>query len=66
MSMVEIDTENNKIRDKRTFTASGTSTILSFPPELLDTLELDKGDEVEIEGDWASREITIRPVEDEE
>lgn len=66
MSSPEIDPETNTVRAVRHFRASGSSTIVTIPPQMMQLLEVDVDDEIEIVGDWEEREITIRPIDDEE
>ena len=41
---------------------SGNSAVVSIPPEVMEVLELETGDEVSVIADLAHRQITIRPT----
>lgn len=42
---------------------SGNSTVVSIPPEVLDLLDLDPGDEVNVAADPERRRIVVTPTE---
>jgi len=50
--------------EERKLRASGNSTVLSMPPNVLQELRLEVGDDVELVADRDEGTITIRPVED--
>lgn len=62
---VNIDIENGVVTGERKLRDSGNSTVLTIPPEILDVADLEAGDEIEIQADMQSGEITIRKKEDE-
>lgn len=64
MSMsVQINPQTETVRATRSLRKSGSSVILTIPPEVLQSLDLDSGDTLEIEGDWGDGEMRVRPVE---
>jgi antitoxin component of MazEF toxin-antitoxin module len=60
---VDLNPANQTVTANRTLRQSGSSVVLTFPPQVLQSLELAAGDEVEIEGDWSTGEITITSAE---
>jgi antitoxin MazE len=42
---------------------TGNSVVVSLPKEVLDSLELQEGTQVEIDLDRENRQMTLRPVE---
>ena len=64
MSMsVNINPSNQTVRATRNLRKSGDSTVLTIPPEVLQSLDLEPTDTLEIEGDWGEGEIRLRKVE---
>jgi antitoxin component of MazEF toxin-antitoxin module len=67
MSMaIDIDPDTNTVRAERSLRSSGSSTVISFPPQILQALNLEVNDDVEIVADWEKDEIRIKKVVDEE
>lgn len=64
MSMsVNINPSTNTVEGTRSLRNSGSSVVLTIPPEVLQSLDLGPGDEMKITGDWSTRELTVRPTE---
>lgn len=62
---VEIDRENQTIHATRDLRASGGSTVVSIPDEILQSVGFEQGDELEIEADMFGDEIRLRQVSDQ-
>jgi len=52
------------VAEERTLRKSGNSTVLSMPPNILQELRLQPGDDVELVADRDEGTITIRKAED--
>lgn len=61
---VEIDGENQEVRAKRALRQSGGSTVVTIPPEMVDLLDIELGDDVELEAKMFGDEIRLRIVDD--
>lgn len=59
---VTINPAAETVTATRSLRNSGSSVVLTIPPEVLQSLDLDSGDEMEITGDWGSGEITAKKV----
>jgi len=59
MSALDINPNTSTITTRRKLRKSGSSTVVTLAPEMLQMLDWHRGDEVEIEADWDAGEITI-------
>jgi antitoxin component of MazEF toxin-antitoxin module len=63
---VEIDPASETARGKRELRASGNSTVVTIPPQILQQAGLERGDEVELVAELGSGQITIQSkIEDD-
>lgn len=60
---VNIDPTSEQVSATRSLRKSGSSVVLTFPPELIQALDLSIGDEMKMTGDWGEKEIRVEPVE---
>jgi len=56
---IDINTTQQTITARRSLRASGSSTVLTVPPEILQSLDWQQGDTVEIQADWDAGEVTL-------
>lgn len=63
---VEIDRESQTIRATRDLRASGGSTVLSIPDEVLQSVGFEEGDQIGIEADMFGDEIRLRKRPDDD
>jgi len=63
---VEIDGERQEVRATRALRQSGGSTVVTIPPEMVDLLDLELGDDLELEAEWSGDEIRLRVVDRDE
>lgn len=59
---VTINPNAQTVTASRSLRRSGSSTVLTVPPEVLQALDLEAGDELEMVGSWEDDEITLRRV----
>jgi len=57
---VDIDSENKEVRAARKLRRSGGSTVITVPPEMVDLVDLEHGDQLELEAEWSGDEIRLR------
>lgn len=63
MSMsVDINPQTKTVTATRSLRASGSSTVLTIPPEVLQSLGWDEGEELRLVADWGDEEITLKPA----
>lgn len=55
-----LNTTDNSFSYKRTVRRCGNSKSISLPPEVLESLNLDIGDEVEIFIDYKTKQLTVQ------
>jgi len=60
---LKIKPEDTEITAQRTIRQSGTSTVITVPPELKQSLGWDHSDEVELTANWDTGELVITKVE---
>ena len=60
---VDIDSENREVRAARKLRRSGGSTVITVPPEMVDLVDLEHGDQLELEAEWSGEEIRLRVVD---
>lgn len=53
--------DEGPLTKRGSFRRSGTSTVITIPAEIIGSLSLESGDEVEIKGDWGADKIMIKP-----
>lgn len=56
---VQFHPDDNIVAGVRTLRDSGGSTVLTIPPEILDVLEWDDGDDLRLEADYEDGNITV-------
>lgn len=61
---VDVDPDEGVMRATRKLRISGGSTVISFPPEMLQSVGFEEGDELLLEADWGGDEIRLRRVEE--
>lgn len=59
---LKIKPEDTEITAQRTLRQSGTSTVITVPPELKQSLGWDHSDEVELTANWDTGELVITKV----
>lgn len=59
---VSINTDSSTVEATRTLRHSGSSVVLTIPPQVLESLGMDAGDDVRIVGNWEDGTIEITPV----
>jgi len=57
---VQLNPSKEEVRASRDLRESGSSTVLTIPPSVLDSLDLEGGDTIEIVADWGTEEITLK------
>lgn len=60
---VDIDKEDKEVRARRKLRKSGGSTVVTIPPEMLDLLDFELGDNVELEAEIFGDEMRLRVVD---
>jgi len=66
MSMAfDIDPDSNTVQADRHLRSSGSSTILSIPPQILNTLDWEADDPVKLVANWEEETLTIQKIEEE-
>jgi len=63
---VDIDPDEGVMRASRALRKSGGSTVVSLPPEMLQSVGFGEGDELLIEADWGGDEIRLQRVDAED
>jgi len=58
---VQLNPSKQEVKASRELRESGSSTVLTIPPSVLDSLDLESGDTIEVTADWGTREITLKP-----
>ena len=61
---VQLNPSKEEVRASRDLRESGSSTVLTIPPSVLDSLDLEGGDTIEIVADWGTEEIKLKPGSD--
>lgn len=62
---VNVDFEAGTVTATRKLRQSGGSTVLTIPPEVMDAMELEEGDDLVMQADYKDGEIRLRKSEDE-
>jgi len=62
----ESDGDKQEVRAKRALRRSGGSTVVTIPPEMVDLLDIELGDDVELEAEMFGDEIRLRIVDDQD
>lgn len=60
---VNINPRQQTVTATRSLRRSGSSVVLTIPPEILQSLDLDSGDEMRLTGNWDTGEITAERVD---
>ena len=60
---VQFNPEENTVTGARTLRISGGSTVLTIPPEVLDVLEWEDGDDLRLEADYEEGSLIIEATE---
>jgi antitoxin component of MazEF toxin-antitoxin module len=63
---VDVDPDEGVVRATRPLRKSGGSTVISFPPEMLQSVAFEEDDELVLEADWGGDEIRLRKVESDD
>ncbi|GAA1280275.1 hypothetical protein GCM10009646_79140 [Streptomyces aureus] len=63
---VEIDRESQTIRATRSLRESGSSSVVTIPNEVIQSVGFEHGDNIAIEADMFGDEIRLRRVSDQE
>jgi antitoxin component of MazEF toxin-antitoxin module len=61
---VDVDPDENVMRASRKLRQSGGSLVVSLPPEMLQSVGFEEGDELVLEAEWAGDTICLRKVDD--
>ena len=56
---VQFNPEENTVTGARTLRVSGGSTVLTIPPEMLDVLEWEEGDDLSLEANYEDGTLVI-------
>lgn len=56
---IDLNPRTQTVRTTRTLRRSGSSHVLTIPPQVIQSLDLVEGDEIEIVGDWGEGEIRL-------
>lgn len=59
---VEIDWDEGRVTAVRKLRSSGSSTVLTIPPEVYESVGLQEDDQVEIVADMENGKITLQPI----
>lgn len=60
MSMsVDINPRTQTLTASRSLRPSGSSMVLTIPPEMIQSLDWEAGDDIELLADWGEGEITL-------
>lgn len=60
---VNINPTAKTVTATRSLRKSGSSVVLTIPPEVLQSLGMESGDTMQIQGDWGKNEIRVRRVD---
>lgn len=60
---VEIDKDDKEVSARRKLRESGGSTVVTIPPEMLDLIDIEPGDQVELQAEMFGDEIRLRITE---
>jgi hypothetical protein len=60
---VQFNPEENTVTGTRPLRISGGSTVLTIPPEILDVLEWEDGDNLTLEADYEEGSLVIEATE---
>lgn len=64
MSMsVDINPSTHTVTATRSIRKSGSSFVLTIPPEIMQSLDLDEGEKMRLEGNWETGDITVEQVD---
>lgn len=60
MSNIEkIDPESKTVSANRSLRESGSSVVITIPPELVSSLNWEAGDELYLTADWGKETVTV-------
>ena len=60
---IQFHPDDNTVTAVRTLRTSGGSTVLTVPPEILDILDWEDGDDLELEADYEDGKIIVELAE---
>lgn len=60
----QLNPEEQTVKASRNLRESGSSIVLTIPPAVLDSLDLEVGDSLTVVGDWGEKEMRIESESD--
>jgi antitoxin component of MazEF toxin-antitoxin module len=59
---VQVNPTDSTVTATRSFRDSGSSVVVTIPPTVIGSLDIEVGQEVDITADWDTGEITLSPA----